>query len=50
MAAGVLLVLEAGGHVTHYRNEPFVLSSNSIVASNGLIHNQLIHVLDEVDL
>ncbi|MBI2793224.1 MAG: inositol monophosphatase [Ignavibacteria bacterium] len=50
IAAGVLLVLEAGGHVTHYRNEPFVLSSNSIVASNGIIHNQLIHVLDEVDL
>lgn len=50
MAAGVLLILEAGGHVTHYRNEPFVLSSNSIVASNGIIHNQLIHALDEVDL
>lgn len=50
MAAGVLMIQEAGGRVTHYRNEPFLLSHNSIVATNGLIHTELVHALTEVDV
>lgn len=48
MAAGVLMVQEAGGHVTHYGNRPFVLGLDSIVATNGKIHNDLVAALDEV--
>ena len=40
MAAGVLLVTEAGGNVTHYNNKPFMLGHSSIIASNGNIHNE----------
>lgn len=45
MAAGALMVREAGGSVTHYANQPFVLERNSIVASNGTIHQELINLL-----
>lgn len=48
MAAGALMIEEAGGRVTHYHNRPFVLDHDSIVATNGLIHDELIAVLDEV--
>ncbi|NQW29238.1 MAG: inositol monophosphatase [Ignavibacteria bacterium] len=45
MAAGVLLLTEAGGQVTHYDGKQFVLSSNSIVATNSIIHNELVAAL-----
>lgn len=41
MAAGVLLVREAGGTVTHYGERPFVLGVDSIIATNGHIHSSL---------
>lgn len=46
MAAGVLMVQEAGGTVTHYDNRPFVLGKDSIVATNGIIHDELVAILD----
>lgn len=45
MAAGVVLVREAHGMVSQYENQPFELGHNSIVATNGLIHTQLIELL-----
>jgi myo-inositol-1(or 4)-monophosphatase len=45
MAAGALLVREAGGHVTHYHNREFELGHDSIVATNGIIHQELIQLL-----
>jgi myo-inositol-1(or 4)-monophosphatase len=42
-AAGVLLVREAGGQVTDFRGGPFQLSSRETLASNGLIHADLLH-------
>lgn len=48
MAAGVLLVQEAGGRVTHYRNRAFSLGRDSIVATNHHIHDELVTALDEV--
>jgi myo-inositol-1(or 4)-monophosphatase len=45
MAAGVVLVEEAGGRVTHYGNRPFVLRHDSIVATNGHIHDELVDLL-----
>lgn len=46
MAAGVLMVTEAGGRVTHYCGKSFTLGSNSIVATNGGIHDQLVCALE----
>ena len=48
MAAGVLLVEEAGGRVTHYSGREFVLSHDSIVATNGHIHDELTQWLEAV--
>jgi myo-inositol-1(or 4)-monophosphatase len=41
MAAGVLLVQEAGGLVTAYDQSPFNLDSDRILATNGSIHQAL---------
>ena len=45
MAAGVLLIEEAGGQVSGYDNSKFSIYSPPIVASNGLIHSQMLDVL-----
>jgi myo-inositol-1(or 4)-monophosphatase len=41
-AAGILLVEEAGGRVTDFAGQHFRLDSREILASNGLIHEELI--------
>jgi myo-inositol-1(or 4)-monophosphatase len=48
MAAGIVLVQEAGGHVTAYDQSDFQLESGRILATNGLIHDQLSQVLMKV--
>ncbi len=45
MAAGALLVQEAGGKVSHYEGREFRLGHDSIVATNGHIHNELVNTL-----
>jgi myo-inositol-1(or 4)-monophosphatase len=40
-AAGVVLVREAGGMVTHYDGSPFTIDSRETFATNGLIHEEL---------
>lgn len=47
-AAGVLLVTEAGGRVTYIDGGPFHLASVEVLASNGKIHEQLIHLFDNM--
>lgn len=37
-AAGVLLIREAGGHVTALNGQPFSLYEGGLLASNGLVH------------
>lgn len=44
-AAGTLMVLEAGGQVTNFKGGPFSIYSQEIVASNSLIHNEMLEVL-----
>lgn len=44
VAAGVVLIQEAGGRVSDYRGRPG-LNPVEIIASNGKIHRQLIHLL-----
>jgi len=41
VAAGALLVEEAGGKVTLFKNEPFDIYAEVILATNGLIHDQI---------
>ncbi len=50
VAAGILLVEEAGGRVTTYQGAPFALTSASILASNGLLHETLLETLHGVSL
>lgn len=45
VAAGAILVEEAGGVVTHYNGRTFELGHNSIIATNGKIHGELVSKL-----
>ena len=45
MAAGVLIIEEAGGQVSGYNGAKFSIYSPPIVASNGLIHSQMLNIL-----
>ena len=45
MAAGVLLIEEAGGQISAYDNSKFSIYSPPVVASNGLIHSQMVSLL-----
>jgi myo-inositol-1(or 4)-monophosphatase len=47
-AAGVILVEEAGGKITDMQGQPYVLGGPSILASNGLIHGEMVKVAAEV--
>ncbi len=46
MAAGFLLVKEAGGKVTDFRGGKFDPFGREILASNGLIHGEMLKVLN----
>jgi myo-inositol-1(or 4)-monophosphatase len=47
MAAGGLIVLEAGGQVTDVRGGPWRLEGPGVLASNGRIHAQVLTALTE---
>lgn len=47
-AAGVILVEEAGGKVTDMQGRPYALGGPSILASNGLIHSEMLRVAAEL--
>lgn len=48
IAAGALLVEEAGGRVTGTRGEPFTAHAGHVVASNGHLHGVVLSTLDTV--
>ncbi len=48
IAAGIILVQEAGGQVTAYDRSPLDISSGRILATNGLIDNSLSQELQQV--
>ncbi len=41
-AAGILLVEESGGRVSDYSGGPFQLKSDEVLATNGLIHEEML--------
>lgn len=44
-AAGWLLLEEAGGRVTRFDGEPFTMGDREILATNAVVHDQMIEVL-----
>lgn len=46
-AAGSLIVEEAGGKISGFNGEPFSIYSKAVLASNGLIHPQMIELLQK---
>ena len=47
-AAGVLLVQEAGGKVTNFTGGPFALNSREVLASNTLLHAEMLAEFKEI--
>ena len=45
IAAGIILVEEAGGEVSDFFGEDFKLDGKIIIASNAALHNQLVENL-----
>lgn len=45
-AAGVLMVTEAGGRVTNQQGEAFSVYKHPILATNGLIHDEMVEVIN----
>jgi myo-inositol-1(or 4)-monophosphatase len=47
-SAGVLLVTEAGGTITHFDGGKFTLDSREVLATNGLILPEITHLFTEM--
>ncbi|HEO98081.1 MAG TPA: inositol monophosphatase, partial [Epsilonproteobacteria bacterium] len=48
VAAGILIVQEAGGKVSNVNGARYNFDDKSIVASNGKVHGQLLHHLEKI--
>lgn len=46
-AAGKVILEEAGGRMTNYAGEPYSIYGDTLIATNGLIHQEMIEVLRE---
>ena len=49
MAAGALIVEEAGGRVTGYRGEAHDIESGNILATNGRVHEEMQTILEAIE-
>jgi len=47
-AAGILLIEEAGGRVTHFSGKPARLVSDEVLASNGHFHQELVTLFSDM--
>jgi myo-inositol-1(or 4)-monophosphatase len=47
-AAGVLLVREAGGIVTRFDGQPYVLGDRELLASNGRVHSEMKQIAADI--
>jgi myo-inositol-1(or 4)-monophosphatase len=48
VAAGSLIVKEAGGHISDFTGGPFTIWGGETLASNGLIHGEMTEVMREI--
>ena len=46
LAAGILLVREAGGTVTQLDGSPCALTQTDVIATNGLVHEAAVRALN----
>ena len=47
MAAGALVVTEAGGRITGMDGAPFDARAGHLIASNGLVHDAMLAVIGD---
>jgi myo-inositol-1(or 4)-monophosphatase len=47
MAAGALIIAEAGGRLSKFSGDQFTIWGDETLASNGLIHDEMVHVASE---
>ncbi len=47
-SAGYLMVEEAGGKMTHFDGSPFTLNSIENLATNGLIHSEMVELFENM--
>lgn len=47
MAAGILFIEEAGGRFTDFRGAPSSIYNKQVLATNGLIHDKVVEVLQQ---
>ncbi len=47
VAAGMLMVREAGGKVTDFVGDPSTIAKNGLVATNGKVHKQILKVIKD---
>jgi myo-inositol-1(or 4)-monophosphatase len=47
MAAGVVLIREAGGKITGFKGEDINIYGKQVVASNGIIHDEMINLISK---
>jgi myo-inositol-1(or 4)-monophosphatase len=45
--AGALIVMEAGGCVTNYEGDDYFMEGDSVVATNGVVHQDLMSAIRE---
>ena len=43
--AGALIVMEAGGRVTNYAGEDYFMEGDSVIATNGVVHQDLLFLM-----
>jgi myo-inositol-1(or 4)-monophosphatase len=48
MAAGILIVQEAGGRVTDLAGDPHDLSTRLLLATNGIVHNEYLREINSI--
>lgn len=48
IAAGTLILQQAGGKVTDFSGGDNFYSGNEVLATNGLIHNELLNIINEI--
>lgn len=49
VAAGIIMIREAGGYVTDFDNRRKIFETQNIVAANEILHKKLISTLKEID-
>lgn len=47
VCAGILIVEEAGGKVSNFKNEKLDIFSNQYLATNGLVHDRMIRIIND---